>query len=385
MNYINLAKKLDNLIKYNMKDNELDILYSNYSDINYLKYDNTFKGINKEDFKEFINNDLLLSYSSMDNYYRCSFRYYLNNVLKLNEKDDKLYLKIGNIFHYILSICFNDGFNLDEEYDKYIKDLDLTISDRFFLKKLKKELQFVIETIKNQNKFSTFDKALYENKIYINKEGNVKLTFMGVLDKVLYQEEKENTYLVIIDYKTGTLHTDLNNVIYGINMQLPVYLYLSKEKFNNAEVVGFYLQKILNNEIIKQKGKSYEKIKKDNLKLDGYTINDSELISKFDFTYKDSEVIKSMKINNDGSFYAYAKVLTVDQMNKLTELVKKNIDNAFNGIINCNFDINPKVIGKKMEGCLNCKYNDICYMKEEDKVYLEEKNFPSYLGGDNNE
>ena len=375
MNYINLAKKLDNLVKYNIKDNELDILYNNYSDINYLTYNNKFSGINKDDFNKFIDNKLLLSFSSIDNYYRCSFRYYLNNILKLNIFEDTIDVKIGNIFHYILSICFNDGFDLDKEYDNYIKNIDLSISEMFFIKKLKEDLRFVIETIKDQNKFSTLNKSLYENKIYINKDEKIKLTFMGIIDKLLYKEENSNTYLVIIDYKTGTLHTNLNNVIYGINMQLPVYLYISKEKFKNAKVIGFYLQKILNN-----------KKEKANLKLDGYSINNTDLLSKFDFTYKDSEVIKSMKINQDGSFSAYSKILSEYQMNKLNNLVKENIENAFNNILDCNFNINPKVIGKNLVGCEYCKYKDICFKKEEDKIYLEEKTFPSYLdGGDNNE
>ena len=39
-------------------------------------------------------------------------------------------------------------------------------------------------------------------------------------------------------------------------MQLPVYLYLAKEGlFKNAEVIGFYLQKILNNEIVERSKK----------------------------------------------------------------------------------------------------------------------------------
>ena len=67
-------------------------------------------------------------------------------------------------------------------------------------------------------------------------------------------------------------------------------------------------------------------------------------------------------------------------------MVKENIENAFNNILDCDFNINPKVIGKSLVGCEYCKYKDICFKKEEDKVYLEEKNFPSYLnGGDENE
>ena len=77
------------------------------------------------------------------------------------------------------------------------------------------------------------------------------IALIRIKKKLLYKEENNKTYLVIIDYKTGFPHTNLNNTIYGIDMQLPVYLYLAKEGlFKDAEVIGFYLQKILNNEIV---------------------------------------------------------------------------------------------------------------------------------------
>lgn len=371
MNYIHLADSLDRLIKYSDKDENLDLLYSNYSDIQYLKYNNKFTGINEDDFKDFIDNKLLLSYSSVDNYFKCSFRYYLNNVLKLSEYESTFAINIGNIFHYVLSVCFNENFDFEKEFKEACKDIVFTKSDEFFLKKLKEELKFIIETIKMQNNFSTIKDGLYENKIYINKEGNIKLTFMGIIDKLLYKKENDKTYLIIIDYKTGNPHTNLNNTIYGIDMQLPVYLYLANEKIKNAEVIGFYLQKILTSEIVKQKDKSYEKQKKDNLKLQGYSINNEELLSKFDSTYTDSEVIKSMKVGTNG-FYAYSKTISKEEIDKLIKITENNINKAFEKILDCKFDINPKRIGKTLVGCEFCKYKDICYMKEEDIVNLDE-------------
>lgn len=373
MNVIHLADSLDNLIKYGIKDDNLSKLYNSYSDIKYLTFDNKFSGIKKNDLLEYLDNKLLLSYSSVDNYFRCSFRYYLNNILKLTEYEETFAIKIGNIFHFVLSKCFDENFEFNKEFDIAIRNLELNPSDKFFLKKLEKELLFIIDTIKLQDKFSSFDKALYENKVYINKEGNIKLTFMGIIDKLLYKEEDNKTYLVIIDYKTGNPHTNLNNTIYGIDMQLPVYLYLSNNmsEIKNIEVTGFYLQKILNNEIIKSPNKTYEKQKKDNLKLNGYSINNEEILEKFDSSYKDSEVIKSMKVGNNG-FYAYSKTISKEEINKLIEITEKNINDAFKNILDAKFDINPKRIGKNNVGCEFCKYKDICYMKEEDIVNLEE-------------
>ena len=67
-----------------------------------------------------------------------------------------------------------------------------------------------------------------EKCVYVNKDRNIKVTFKGVIDKVLYKEEDDITYLVVIDYKTGTAGIDIKNMEYGLGMQLPIYLYLLK-------------------------------------------------------------------------------------------------------------------------------------------------------------
>jgi len=52
-NKIMLSQKLDTMIKYNTLENNIELLYSNYKHIDYLKYDNKFTGINKNNFKKY--------------------------------------------------------------------------------------------------------------------------------------------------------------------------------------------------------------------------------------------------------------------------------------------------------------------------------------------
>ena len=382
MNYFKLSKKLDNLIKFSSKDDDLDYLYSLYRDIKYRKFDNSFKGIDNKDLLKLLNNKLSLSYSSMNNFYKCQFRYYLENILYLSKEEKTFAIDIGNIFHELLSKSFTGDFNLDIEFNKAVENRTLP-KEKFFLNKLKDELKFVIDTIKYQNTFSSLDKALYENKVYVNKSGSIKLTFTGTIDKLLYKEDNDKTYVVIIDYKTGNPDINLNNSIYGLDMQLPVYLYLTKNmNIKNVEVIGFYLQHILDNEINKEKGKTYSNIKKDKLKLLGYTTSDESKISLFDKNYFDSEVIKSMKKSNNG-FYAYTKLISDEEIDKLISLTEKHIDNAFTKVLEGDFSINPKRIENDLVSCKFCKYKDVCFRKEENITNLKEhKNLDFLKGGE---
>lgn len=372
-NKLVLGKKLDNLIKYNEVDDELNLLYSNYIDINYLTYSNKFTGINNNLFNKFINNKLLLSYSSIDDYNKCGFRYYISNILKLDEYNETFMAYIGNLFHYILSIYNNDNFDFELEFNKFINNKELNNKEKFFIQKLKKDLIFIINVLKQYEEYSELNKSLYEEKIYVNKDANIKVTFLGVVDRIMYKEENNKTYIAIIDYKTGNPDINLDYSIYGLNMQLPIYLYLIKNsKIKNPEFIGFYLDKLIHN-----KPKYNEDILK-KYKLEGYTIDNENLISIFDKTYMDSKMIKNMKITSNG-FSSYAKTISKDQIDKLIELVDKKIDEARDNILSCNFEINPKRIDNELVGCKYCKYKDVCFMKEEDIVDLKKIKFEDFL------
>lgn len=374
LNKINLTKYLDKLVNYGIKEDNLELLYSNY-DVNYKSFDNKYTLISKDNLYKFINNKLLLSYSSLDNYNKCSFKYYLSNILKISIYEETFMTSIGTIFHEVLSKMNNEDFDLDTEYTNSINKLnkEFTIKEKFFLNKLKNELDFIITTIRKQLSNSALDSYLYEEEIYTNIPGNINIRFMGIIDKLVYKKYNDKTIVAIIDYKTGNPNTNLNNVIYGLDMQLPIYLYLAKNtnKLTNVEIAGFYLQKILNNEINKDYKNSYLKLKENNLKLVGYSNNDIKILNEFDPTYNNSTMIKSLKTTKNG-FYTYSKVISSDNINKITNIIDNKIKENANDITNCKFDINPKRQNNDLLGCKYCKFNDICFRKEEDIVDIKE-------------
>lgn len=372
-NQMELAKQLDQYFDYNEKNPNMDILYQHYVQFPYRNYDNRFSGIEKDHLRSYMDHKLLLSYTSLDNFYHCQFRYYMSHILKVDTYEETFAQKIGNLFHYILSIAFTKDFNFEQEWMQYHKDKLYSAKEQFFLKKLKKELQFVIDTIKEQNTYSSFEQEVYEQRIFKSISGDMKITFMGIVDKIKFQEEDGIIYAAIIDYKTGTLETNLNQSIYGIGMQLPIYLYLIKNKpdWRSVKVVGFYLQKMIQNEFLNDENEDYLEKKKDNMKLEGYSIDKPDWIEKLDQTYLDSRMIKSLKMGKNG-FYAYSKIMSEQKMNCLEQLVEEKIKDAAAKIENAEFTINPKQIGSKLIGCEFCKYHDLCFKTERDIVYLEE-------------
>lgn len=371
-NKLKLAILLDEYLKYGSKDKDLELLNNTYKNNDYRKYNNKFNGLKKT------SENISLSYSSMDNYYKCSFRYYVNSILKLNCYEETFMTYIGSLFHYVLSK--KDNLSLDDSVNEFMNSnpKNFTNKEVFFLEKLKKDLEFILDVIKKQKNYTNFHNALYEKYIEVPK-GNDK--FVGIVDKILLNDNK--TLGAIIDYKTGNPSLELNYLEYGLGLQLPIYLYLVNKLYPNIEVVGFYLQKILPSIITKNPLKDLSAQKRDLLKLQGFSLSEEEKLSEFDKTYIDSELIKSMKVGNDG-FYAYSKTLTKNNMGKIVKIIDNKIDEALINIHNNNFDINPKVINNKNIGCEYCKFKDICYMTEKDIVRLKDIDNLDFLGGDNN-
>ena len=376
-----LATMIDDLIKYGEKNENLERYFSTL-EIPYLKYDNKYTKIDNSKLKEYLNNKLVLAYSNLDTYYKCSFRYYLDNILKVNKYEETFNTFIGSLFHFVLSKIYDDNFDIDREYDYYIKDKIFTNKEKFFIEKLRKELKIICERIKEFNKITGLTKTFTEKVISVDKSTDIEVIFKGIVDKIMYKEYDGENNIAIIDYKTGNTDIDIYNAKYGIGMQLIIYLYLISKSnlFDNYNFVGFYLQKILNSEVNIEEGKTYLELKYNNLKLYGYSTDDTLALERFDNTYENSEYIASMKYGKTG-FSRYAKILTKEEMQGLIDLVDKKIESARDNILDSNFQINPKKLSndKDITGCKFCRYKDICFRKNEDVINLVKQNDLSFL------
>lgn len=378
-NELRLGESLDLFYKYKEIDRNLDLLLFNYN-IPYKEYTNNFTGIDNKSYLNSIKYPLNISYSSMDDYSKCSFKYYIKNVLKLSNYEEKFPNFIGNLYHRILSLYEKTNFNFEYEFSKYLENKELSLKERMLLIKIKSELVSLIEKLKAQKLLTGYDNAYYEKKIEIPLNKKVPVIFKGFIDKIMFYEN----YFSVIDYKTGTVDTNIEPMKYGLNMQLPIYLYLIKHSniFDNCHFTGLYYQNILFNYPTCINTDEYLKITKDRLKLQGYSSEDTSRLARFDSTFEKSEVIKSMAYTEDKGFSKSAKVISDDIVENMTKYTKNYINKATDSILEANFEINPKYYNGKNISCEFCEFKDLCFMKDKDIKYLEKVDDLSFLGGD---
>ncbi len=372
-NKVRYIDKIDNFIKYGLFSEDINRLYSSYGKLNYLSYDNSYNKINKESLIEYLDNKLTLSYSSIDSYYKCGFKYYLTNILDIDLYDETFSTRIGSLFHDVLSHKNDDDFNMDECYKGFVSKYEFSNKEKFFIDKLKPDLEFILKVLNEYQLLTGLNKEMFEEKIQILIKDSPLVYFKGFVDKIMYDAYNDKTLVSIIDYKTGNIDINLSKLPLGLSMQLPVYLYLIEKSklFDNPVVVGFYLQHILDNEIKRDDKKSYLELKKDNLKLCGYSLNNKEYLSIFDSSYENSEMIKGLKLKKDGEFTSNSKILSSDEFKNIVNIVDDNIKKGTDLILNAEFPINPKIVNDVNVSCEFCKYKDICYLSEKNKEYIK--------------
>lgn len=379
---------LDNYRKYNDSNNkeEIEKYYNLFQKADYLSYDNAFKEFH------FTLNNLQLSYTSLSTFYQCPFRYYLSNILKLNDNQKSFYSELGTAIHSVLEkISTNNSNNIKTLFRQEINNLDQDIisdgRNAMFIDIIEDKLKDVVTFIQSHQKECFSDtglKELHEKNIEIVLDKNTK--FKGIIDKIMYTESNGKIYLAVIDYKTGSVDsniTKLDEVNYGFSLQLPIYMYLIKKakennlikEFKDKEITfcGFYLQFVLNKMPKADHKKDLKTLCENDLKLNGYSSNSTDNMSMFDPNIdrnNESKYIKSLSLTKNNTPKANSKTFNEDKLKELIVTVDNKIKEASKEIYDGKFLIQPKIINNVNRSCQYCPFGSICYKRNENYSYI---------------
>lgn len=372
LNSIILGQKLDEFIKYNFKDDNLSYLYNNVQ-IPYNTYNNRYKKINPDILKQSIEG-IKLSFSNIDVFYKCQFRFFLENILKIRKNKETVSLEIGNLFHSVLERYYKTKEDINTIIESTLVKDNMSTKDEFYYAKYKKLLLQLINIMDKQLERSDYSGTYFEKWFSIIKDNDLNIKVVGKIDKIMTLTDENNTYVIVVDYKTGLLHADFNKVVYGMDMQLLTYLYLIKNTnvIENPVFTGMYLEPILSNVLKSSNGKTYLDILLDEYKWVGYTIDNIKNVRSIDRDFEINSFIKGLRVKSDNTFYSTSKVLNDIALEKLINITSNNIENVIKCIKESDFKINPKRLGNSNVSCEFCPYKDICYMTNNDIVNLKE-------------
>ena len=338
-------------------------------ELRYEMYDRRFKGLD-----DYYNDEYLkMSFSRINDYNECPFKYFLKRLVSSNIFEDSFSIELGNLFHLILEDVVKNNkkeINIDD-YKDFIDEHFKTEKDKFFLESL---LPQVYEANRKHQQFlenSAYTKALPEQEFEMQIDSNTSL--YGKVDKILINEKAKR--LLIVDYKTYSLSFKESNVDYGLDLQLPIYSILATNNYPDYLNQGIYIEQIL------YKKKDYLKDGANLFYMDGITLNDPSAIMNMDYTIdeenKSSNFFSGIKFNKDGTPSKSAKIKTEEELKDLRDKALNQIKIAIDNIRHARFNINPvreKGDEKDHTVCDYCKAFDICFMRPDDiKILKKDK------------
>lgn len=369
-----------------------------------LEYTNLENNISKEKAKKLYEdnkNKISLSVSRLERYAQCPFAYYIQYGLKA--KDRKIYEftapDLGSFMHEILDEftneikekdlkwsdlskenCRNIINSLVDNQVKNNKSSILNSSKRYsyFTDRFKRILTKSVMVISEQMKRSDFE--IYKNELafgFSKDVNSIKLDLPsgesfylnGRIDRVDKLNLDGETYLRIIDYKTGSKKFDLNKFYNGLQMQLLVYLDAlinnSENIVENQAMPGAILYFRIDDPILKSEGDlTEEEIKSEvlkELKLEGLLLDDVKVVKAMDNTLEPGthSLIIPANMKKAGDLGKNKALITMEQFELLRKYVNEKMVEICQNMIEGKIDIEPCKENKNIV-CDYCNYSHIC-------------------------
>ena len=367
-----------------------------------LTYSNVGDRVAKKKLRKLYQNEmgkLVFSVSRLEKYAECPFSYFVQYGLKA--KNRKVYEftppDLGSFVHEMLDSFTNkikdEGIlwsELDNEkcntivsniIDKKLNGesnsiLNSTKKFKYLAQRFKRVISKSVSVIANQIGKGEFEVFKTEfnfgsfssgEAITLDLESKEKIYLQGRIDRIDTLDLDGETYIRIIDYKTGAKKFDLNELYYGLQMQLLVYLdaLIKNSKYILDKQVrpGAVLYFKIDDPIIKgKKEMTTEEVQEevlDALKMKGLILKDARVVRAMDKDIEGYSLVIPAAFKTDGDFKANSDVVTEDEFALLRKYVNKKMIELCEDMLSGDIKIQPTKHSNRTH-CEYCDFSAIC-------------------------
>ena len=347
-------------------------------------------------------NNMYLSPSRVERFYRCPFSYFVQDGLRLRkrQKVDFSPLESGSLIHHVLQVMMQKygGKGLSElSFNQINKEVNVIIlgyiEDRitdkdqlparmeFLFTRLCDTLTRLLVHLGKEFDQSQFSPVAFELEIrddqptkplelFTANGGKVKVS--GVVDRVDLMELNGIKYIRVVDYKSGSKQFQLQDVIEGLNLQMLLYLFTiaengvdSLENVSPAGVLYMPVRETYNS--VERSATDEEALRKlqAQWKMGGILIDEREVLEGMEENF--CEVFIPVKVNKDESFSKTSPLASIEDMGRLSNLVKKHIVDMANALGDGDIKALPVDDGSYLT-CQYCDYRSVCGYEDGDSV-----------------
>ena len=343
-------------------------------------FDNNGKIIEKETAAALYGDKLTISPTTLDTFSHCPFSFFCQFGLnvKTAEAVEFNVMQKGLIVHYVLerfvtenkgnfkTLSYNDCDLLTEQYfNEYINSLHgyrtvEDILDKFILQRLLRSAKEVVRHVKSELSQSEFSPFACEVKIgtkydqikaTLHLENGADISLKGSIDRVDICDD----YIRIIDYKTGSKTFNLNDILYGINLQMLVYLY-ALIRGENSPIKDLKPAAILyqpSSRSIDDKG----------LAMNGLVTDDVSVVRKMENDMGGIFIPKAQLTKSGTISGVYKSFVNSEVFEQIFDIIEKLIKRAGERILNGDIRVLP-IDGKESDACKYCDFSAVCNYME---------------------
>ncbi len=361
-----------------------------------------FKIDNSENAKKLFGDNLRISASQIEKFNNCPFSYFCNYGLNIRERRRAEInpMEYGTLVHYILEQFFikyqksvysqmNDEDILsfvDETLNNYIENYfgGSEAKQKSFLYKLSVLSQNVFILLKHliaelsQSKFDVADCELsIGNDIpsyTVKLPTGENIAVCGNVDRVDIMHSGTETYLRIIDYKTGGKSFKLSDILYGLNLQMLLYLYSIKlkgtEKYGNIIPSGILYMPATVPVLPANDDMTEDKIESElnrKLRMNGLLLSKAEVIKGMDNSENGEYIPVKIKLDD---VVPCSSLATLEEFGKIFKkldmTVRKMGEELFSG------KIQASPAKGTYDACKYCPYDSVCAYRMSEETTIEE-------------
>ncbi len=367
---------------------------SRFEAVRLLSENENIKIKNEETAEKLFGKNMYLSASRLEDFFNCRFRYFCKFGLmaKPRKKAQMNAMTTGTVIHYVLEKLIAEvgsarlgtmnsaeiKIAVDKYLHLYLKE-QMGASDSFSARftyqflRLSKMLYSVAGRLSAEFAQTGFEAKAFE--LSIDEDGEVKpqvipldkggtVQIRGEVDRVDILEENGRRYVRVIDYKSGNKKFSLSDVLYGLNLQMFVYLFtLSRDKTSEysgipAGVLYMHAARMVwglnrhadDAEISAEENREF--------KMKGLVLYDEEpdILKSMEKDLKGNYIpVKFTKKNGISGCFA-----SLEEFGTISRNVEKLIAEMGNLLQNGNIEQNP-INGKNHDKtCEFCDYASVC-------------------------
>ena len=389
------SAEIKSLGEYFSADNHYS---SQYNAVHRSIENSPFRIENPENAEKLFGENLNISASQIEKFSLCRFAYFCNYGLNIKERRRAEInpMEYGTLVHYILEKFFS-RFNKSEYSEMSDDNLKVFIGnvlseyiEQYFggaesrtkaflynLKVLSDNAFILLKHIVTELSQSDFDVADCELKIgedipsyTINLPDGHKIAVCGFVDRVDVMEKDGEKFLRVIDYKTGTKKFKLSDILYGLNLQMLLYLYSIKlngnSKYGEITPAGILYMPATVPVVSAPTELSDDKINSEidkALRMNGLLLDDVSVIKGMDKSETGKYIPVKIKLDTAVSERSIANI---EQFGKIFKKLERTVASMGREIYRGNIQASPAKGAH--DACEYCPYDSVCAYRVSEPV-----------------